>query len=114
MSLHLTVPCESATAVTARLRVTAPAALALAGETTWRGHSDTDVRLALTAHARTPGDYTLHVRQTYSDGTVANWSPIVHVAAAHNTARDRAVILLVGAAAVAAWLVLRRRGRDRS
>jgi hypothetical protein len=84
----------------------------LSGETTWRGRSDTDVRLALTARAEKSGDYTLRVRQTYSDGSVVNWSPVVHVVAARNTARDRAVILLVAAAAVAAWLVLRRRGRD--
>lgn len=108
------MPCESATAVTARLRVTAPDGLALTGQTTWQGHSDHDVRLALKARAATTGDYTLRVRQTYSDGTVVNWSPVVHVAAAHNTARDRAVILLVAAAAVAAWLVLRRGRGERT
>lgn len=104
------MPCESATAVTVALRVAAPAALALRGETTWRGHSRTDVRLALTAHPTTTGGFTLRVRQTYSDGTVANWSPVVHVARAQTTARDRAIILLVAAAAVGGWLVLRRRG----
>lgn len=110
----MTVPCESATAATAQLRVTAPAALALSGETTWRGHSRTDVRLRLTARPKSTGDYTLHVRQTYSDGKVVNWSPVVHVAAAQNAARDRAIILLVAAAAVAAWLVLRRRRGERT
>lgn len=110
----MTVPCESATAVTARLRVTAPAALALSGETTWRGHSETDVRLALRAHAKATGDYTLRVRQTYSDGTVVNWTPVVHVTAVQTAARDRAIILLVAAVAVTAWFVLRRRQDERT
>jgi hypothetical protein len=110
----LTVPCESATAATVGIRIAAPAALELTGDTRWRGRSRGVLRLALTAHPGKTGDETLHVRQTYSDGTVANWSPVVHVAAAQNAARDRAVILLVAAAAVAAWLVLRRRGGERT
>jgi hypothetical protein len=110
----LTVPCESATAATVGIRVAAPAALDLKGETTWRGRSRNVVRLALTAHPGKTGDDTLKVRQTYSDGTVVKWSPVVHVAAAQNAARDRAVILLVAAAAIAAWLVLRRRGGERT
>jgi hypothetical protein len=81
------------------------------------------VQLAFTAHPDATGDYALHVRQTYSDGEIVNWSgsessnapaPVVHVVAAHNAARDRAVILLVAAAAVAGWLLLRRGRGDRA
>ena len=120
--MHLVVPCESATAATVGIHVDAPAAVKLTGETTWHGRSRKVVQLAFTARPDATGDYALHVRQTYSDGEIVNWSgsessntpaPVVHVAAVQNTARDRAVILLAAAAAVAAWLVLRRRGRER-
>jgi hypothetical protein len=110
----LTVPCESATAATVGIRVAAPAGLELRGETTWRGRSRGVVRLSFTAHPAETGADTLHVRQTYADGTVVSWSPVVHVVAARNAARDRAVILFVAAAVVAAWLVLRRRRSKRA
>jgi hypothetical protein len=121
--LQLRVPCESATAATVAIRVDAPAALELTGSTTWRGRSRGVVRLAFTAHPKSAGDYALHVRQRYSDGEIVNWSgsassnapaPVVEVTAARNLARDRSIILLVAAAAVAGWLVLRRRGGDRA
>jgi hypothetical protein len=120
--LRLVVPCESATAATVDIRVDAPAGLEVTGTTSWRGRSRGVVHLAFTAHPSKIGDYELHVRQTYSDGEVVDWAgkessntpaPVVHVAPAQNAARDRAIILLVAAAAIAAWLVLRRRGRDR-
>ena len=120
--LHLTVPCESATAATVDIRIDAPAALELTGTTTWHGRSRGVVQIAFTAHPNHTGDYAMRVRQTYSDGEIVNWSgsessntpaPVVHVGAAQNAARDRTVILLVAAAGVAAWLVLRRRRGDR-
>jgi hypothetical protein len=121
--LHLDVPCESATAATAAIRVDAPAALELRGSTTWRGHARGIVHLAFTAHPKTAGDYALHVRQQYSDGEIVNWSgsassntpaPVVHVSPAQNAARDRSIIILVAAAAVAGWFVLRRRRGNRA
>ena len=117
------MPCESATAATVGIHVIAPAGLELTGTTTWHGRSRGVVHLAFTAQPRTTGDYALHVRQTYSDGEIVNWSggessntpaPVVHVAAPQKSARDRVVILLVVAAAVAAWFVLRRRGGERT
>jgi hypothetical protein len=117
--LRLVVPCESATAATVAIGVDAPAALELRGSTTWHGHSRAVVHLAFTAHPKTAGDYALHVRQTYSDGEIVNWSgsansntpaPVVQVNAARNEARDRSIIILVAAAAVGGWFVLRRRG----
>ena len=121
--MHLVVPCESATAATVGVHVDAPTGLRLTGETTWHGRSRNVVRLAFTARPNATGDYELHVRQAYSDGEIVNWSgsessntpaPVVHVAGAQNAGRARAVILLVAAAAIAAWLVLRRRGGERT
>jgi hypothetical protein len=122
-SLHLVVPCESATAATVAIRVDGPAALRLTGSMSWRGHSRGTVHLAFTAHPETAGDYALHVRQTYSDGEIVDWSgsassntpaPVVHVSAVENAARDRSIIILVAAAAIAAWFVLRRRRGNRA
>lgn len=117
------MPCESATAATVDIRIAAPAQLELRGRTAWHGRSRGVVRLAFTARPAKTGDYALRVRQTYSDGEIVDWSgsdssntpaPVVHVAAVQNAARDRAVILLAGVAAVAAWFVLRRRRGERA
>ena len=121
--LHLTVPCESATAATVAIRVDAPKALALTGDTSWHGRSRGVVSLALTADPAAGGDYALHVRQTYSDGEVVSWSgsessntpaPVVRVTVTHSNARDRTIIAVVVAGVLAAWLVLRRRRGERA
>lgn len=118
--LHLTVPCESETAATVAVRVSAPAGVRLSGSTSWRGRSRGVVRLAFDARAEKPGDYPLRVRQTYSDGRVVDWAgpessntpaPVLHVQRTQNDARDRVIIGIVIAAAIGAWLVLRRRGQ---
>jgi len=118
--LHLTVPCESETAATVGVRVTAPNGVELSGSTSWTGRSRGVVKLTFGARAEKPGDYPLRVRQTYSDGRVVDWAgpessntpaPVLHVEGAQNDNRDRVIIAIAIAAVLGSWLALRSRGK---
>ncbi|HET8528814.1 MAG TPA: DUF1775 domain-containing protein [Gaiellaceae bacterium] len=118
--LHLTVPTESATAATVGVRVTAPAGLQLSGTTTWSGRTRGVVELTFGARAAKGGDYALRVKQTYSDGSVVDWSgpessntpaPVLHVQGASHNSSDRIVIAIVIAAIMGAWIALGRRSK---
>ena len=118
--LHLTVPCESETAATTAVRVTAPPGVRLTGTTSWAGRSRGVVKLAFEARAEKAGDYALRVTQTYSDGHVVDWAgpessntpaPVLHVQGVQSTGRDRVIITIAIVAVAGAWLALRRRGQ---
>ena len=118
--LQLTVPCESETAATVAVRVSAPPGVELSGRTSWAGRTRGTVRLRFAVRANSPGDYALRVTQRYSDSRLVDWSgaessntpaPVLRVEAVQDEGRDRLIIGFLIAVAVGGWLVLRRRGQ---
>ena len=118
--LQLTVPCESETAATVAVRVSAPPGVELSGRTSWAGRTRGTVRLRFAVRANSPGDYALRVTQRYSDGRLVDWSgaessntpaPVLHVQGVQSTGRDRVIITIAIVAVAGAWLALRRRGQ---